>query len=56
MLEVATDHDLRGALIKAFIASLCGSALIAIVSILAEASIDETTTRVLMTTGAPSPR
>ena len=52
MLEVATDRDLRGALIKAFIASLCGSALIAIVSILAEASIDETTTRVLMTTGA----
>ncbi len=52
MLEASPRPDLRTMLLGAFIASLCAGALAGIAAILADASIDETTVRVLLTTGA----
>ena len=52
MLETSPRADLGTVLLGAFIASLCAAALIGIVAILADAQINETTARVLLTTGA----
>lgn len=52
MLETSPRADLGTVLLGAFIASLCTAALIGIVAILADAQIDDTTARVLLSTGA----